>query len=395
MYRALYAYAWDLLDEGLDAALPAIRGTAVNTITLATSYHAGKFLRPHGRSGKVHFPKDGTVYFRPEMGRYGRIRPLVNPLVDEFDALAELARVAPDLDRVAWTVCLHNTALGEAHPDVVTRNAFGDPYWYSLSPAHPDARAYVVALCGDLGARYEISGLVLETPGWLPYDHGFHHEFAMVPLDRFHKTLLALDFSDAAVAAARGAGIDAAGLRRRVRDRLERFLGSDVALPEARADEWLLADLLGDPELAAFLRWRCEVVAGLIREVRAALPPHVRLAVIPTVNRPTAACWLEGSDLAMLAQAADALEVPTYEADAGGVLLDALDVRRRAGEGADLRFILRPSFPDLGNGTGLEAAVRHLKAVGPSGLAFYNYGHLRRASLDRIAGALALLEDPS
>ena len=64
MYKGIYAYAWDLADEGLEVALGRIRETGVNTITLAASYHAGKFLRPHGRSGKVYFPADGAVYFR-------------------------------------------------------------------------------------------------------------------------------------------------------------------------------------------------------------------------------------------------------------------------------------------------------------------------------------------
>ena len=46
MYRGLYAYAWDFIDEGLTTALDRIRSTGINTITLAASYHAGKFLRP-------------------------------------------------------------------------------------------------------------------------------------------------------------------------------------------------------------------------------------------------------------------------------------------------------------------------------------------------------------
>jgi len=32
--------------------------------------HAGKFLRQHGRSGKVYFPEDGAVYFKPEPKHY-------------------------------------------------------------------------------------------------------------------------------------------------------------------------------------------------------------------------------------------------------------------------------------------------------------------------------------
>jgi hypothetical protein len=149
MYKALYTYLWDHADEGLDTVLERVRPTGVNTITLAASYHAGKFLRPHGRSGKVYFPQDGTVYFKARPERYGHIKPLVNPLVDEFDAFERLAREAPDLGRVAWVVCCHNTPLGQQYPEFTSRNAFGDAYVYSLCPAHPAVRDYVANLLAD------------------------------------------------------------------------------------------------------------------------------------------------------------------------------------------------------------------------------------------------------
>jgi hypothetical protein len=391
-YRGLYTYAWDLADEGLEVALGRIRPTGINTITLAASYHAGKFVRPHGVSGKVYFPKDGTVYFQARPERYGQIKPLINPLVAEFDAFTELEKQVPDLDRVAWVVCCHNTPLGQLHPDLTARNAFGDPYPYSLCPAHPAVRDYVVNLCADLADRHDLAGIALETPGWLPYDHGFHHEFALLPLDRFAKTLLALCFAETTRHAAHAAGIDAERLQAKTRALLERYLEVDLAVPDALATEWWLAEVVSDPEFAAFLHWRCRVVADLVAAVKAALPATTRLAVIPTVQRPPSACWLEGSDFSLLAGAADALEVPAYQPSAEDAFLSAWHVRERAGPDATLNFILRPSFPDLGNGAETVAAARRLKEVGMAGLAFYNYGHLRLASLERIKAALAALE---
>ena len=391
IYKGLYVYPWDLADEGLETVLGRIRPTGINTLTLAASYHAGKFLRPHGVGGKVYFPVDGTVYFQARPERYGHIRPLVNPLVAEFDAFARLEQQAPDLERVAWVVCCHNTALGQQYPEFTSRNAFGDPYPYSLCPAHPAVRDYVVNLVADLVDRHDLAGVALETPGWLPYDHGFHHEFALVPLDRFAKSLLALCFADATRSAARAAGIDADRLQAKTKELLERWLGADLALPEALATEWWLAEVVSDPEFAAFLHWRCRVVTDLVADVKAAVPAPTRLAVIPTVQRPPAAAWLEGSDLALLAGVADALEVPLYQPSAEEAWLSAWDARRRAGDEADLHFILRPSFPDLANGAETAAAVRRLQPLRPAGIAFYNYGHLRLASLDHVKAALAAL----
>ena len=68
-------------------------------------------------------------------------------------------------------------------------------------------------------------------------------------------------------------------------------------------------------------------------------------------------------------------------------------MRRRVGEDAPLHFILRPSFPDLAGGAETIAAARRLKEVGLSGLAFYNYGHIRLASLAHVQGALAVLDE--
>lgn len=388
-YRGLYAYAWDLQDEGFAAVADEVRGLGLNTLTLAAAYHAGKFLRPHGRSGRVKMLEDGTVYFRHRPERYGRVSPVPNALLAEVDPLAELARIAPGLGRVAWTVCCHNTRLGELHPDLVARNCFDDPYFYSLNPAHPEVRAYVVALCKDLAEQHELTALALETPGWLPYDHGYHHEFAMVPLNAWAKTLLGLCFAPASLEGARAAGIDAPGLKARAARWLDGWLAGDTALSEARAAEMLMADLVLDPEWAAFHRWRCAVVADLVREVRDAVPGRTEVWVIPSVQRPSAKGWTEGTDLALLAAAADRLELCAYEASAAEVAADLWDVRRRVGPDARLNAILRPSYPDLGDGADTAAAARALHAAGCEGIAFYNYGHLRRSALARIPEALA------
>jgi len=90
-YRAIYAYAWNLADEGISEVIGTVKALGIDTITLAGSYHAGKFLQPRGRSGKVFFPEDGTVYFSADPARYGTIKPLPNSLVRDRDVLREIA----------------------------------------------------------------------------------------------------------------------------------------------------------------------------------------------------------------------------------------------------------------------------------------------------------------
>ena len=70
----MYAYTWDLDERPLGAVADEVTGLGLDTITLATSYHAGKFLRPRGKTGKVYFPEDGTAYFRHDPARYGALQ---------------------------------------------------------------------------------------------------------------------------------------------------------------------------------------------------------------------------------------------------------------------------------------------------------------------------------
>ncbi|MEY3527115.1 MAG: hypothetical protein RI997_1224, partial [Pseudomonadota bacterium] len=148
-YKAIYTYAWDLAEEGVSKAVGQFEALGLDTVTIAGSYHAGKFLRPHGRAGKVYFPEDGTVYFKANPARYGAIKPVANSLLSSQDVLRELTSQERMKTNV-WLVLLHNTLLGSAHPDSAVSNAFGDRYIYNLCPSAPDARAYAIGLAQDV-----------------------------------------------------------------------------------------------------------------------------------------------------------------------------------------------------------------------------------------------------
>lgn len=378
MTRGMYVYPWDLEEEGAAAVLPRLRDIGIDSISLAVSYHAGKFVRPHAPGRRVYFPEDGTIYFAPDSSRYGRIKPRLNSRVGEYDPLRELAKHGADFRMTAWTVGLHNTPLGLEHPSLVVRNAFGDPLWNSLCPSQPDVRAYLVALCADLAANQPLAEIAIETPGWQAYRHGHHHEFELIDLTPRAQILLGMCFCDTCVASARRVGIDGEALRKRTCDELELFFadGTEPASdPEA------------DPDWRAYNAMRAATVRSLIAEVRAEMAPGVDLAVIPSTQSPNSLCWIEGSDLAALAQICR-LEVPAYQVGMPAIIADAAEVRRAAGPDACIGYILRPTHPNLRTAVDVRNAVTQLEALGATGLSFYNYGHLRLGSLDWIAAAL-------
>jgi hypothetical protein len=389
-YKAIYAYPWDIVEAGRDAALDRFSGLGLDTVTLAGAYHAGKFLRPHGKQGKVYFPEDGTVYFHARPERYGEIKPLPNSMLAQGDPLHDLC----DQTRLSvnvWLVLLHNSQLGARHPQATVANAFGDRYVYSLCPSAPDARAYAVALAADVADAYLVRGLSLETPGFLPYAHGYHHEFALNRPNAWLDNQLGLCFCEHCRIGAQRAGIDAETLRRRVANDVETYLAGDLDFPADMAEAFWLADTRSDGELKAYLDFRCEVVTSLVREIRAATRKDAEISVIPSVARPTAGAWYEGSDLAALAEATGIIEACFYEPSAARVKADLFDIRRRLGGKGVLRGILRPAYPDLASRSEFVEAMRALGRGGVGEVAFYNWGHLRNAYLDWIPEGLAAL----
>ena len=387
-YRSVFSYAWDLADAGVTQVADDLRERHVNTITLAVAYHAGKFLRPHGRSGRVYFPEDGTAYFPVETARYGEIKPTVNHLAAERDILDECCRL-DEMNTQAWIVLMHNSLLGQRHHDACVTNAFGDRYIYSLCPASPAAREYAVTLCAETAERYPVAGLSLESPGYLPFEHGYHHEFSLVPQDMWLNNFLGLCFCPNCRAGAEAAGVDAKGLQARTAAAIDMWFSGDVSYADDMANAFWTAALVTDPDLVPFLQWRCRVVESLVGEIRAAVREDATVSVIPSVARPTCGGWYEGSDLAGLCSVSDYLEVCFYEPGPERIRADLQDVVHRCGGTAKLRGILRPGSPDLTSREAVIGAVQALAAGGIEDISFYNYGHLRRSSLDWMAEALA------
>lgn len=387
-YKAILTYAWDLAEHGTRQAAASFRDMGLDTVSLAGSYHAGKFLRPQGKTGKVYFPEDGTVYFRHDDSRYGAIKPIPNSILGEADVLGQLCDDG-QLATNVWLVLLHNTTLGMQHPDSVLRNAFGDPYFYNLCPSAPAARAYAIGLATDVTTSYPVAGISVEAPGFTPYAHDYHHEMSFVRQNPWFEFYMGLCFCDHCIAAAAKAGLDAASLKRRVATEISDYLDSDVDFPDDMARAFVQADIQADADLRAYLDFRSAQVTSLVAEIRDRVRKDVNVAVIPSVARPTGGAWYEGTDLKALSESTGIIEACFYEPNATRIGADLYDLKRRVAPGTTIRGILRPSFPDIENKAEFLAAVDLLVAGGVTDLAFYNWGHLRRRNLAWIGEALA------
>lgn len=390
MQRSIWTYPWDIQDVGLPTFLDDVTGrSGLDMVSLATSYHAGRFLQPRSPCRKAYFPEDGTVYYRPARGLWNDapIAPLVSRNVEEGgDMLAALVeareRGGPAVS--AWTVCLHNTRIGMLHPGEVTRTAFDDPNYYALCPSSPAARRYVTTLVRDVTTGYKPDRLELESPNFLGFAHGYHHEkdgVGLLPEDDF---LLSLCFCRHCVARAKLAGVDVEAARPIVMHMIAE--ACERAVPEAQVEGFPARGIDAFqrwPALHDLLRWRSEPVTSLLAEIADATDPATRLVLIDLAD-----AWLGGIELSEAARLLDGLMLCAY--DMSPQQVEELAVRGREAVGKDgfLGVGYRLFFPEMKSAADLSARVSAACAGGADGLNFYNYGLVPAARLDWIGSAV-------
>ena len=396
MRRSIWTYAWDILDIGYDAFIADVGQRArVNSVSLATSYHAGRFLQPRSPRRKAYFPEDGTIYFQPTAARWEglAIQPkIADVIVQGGDVLGELVRRRDDggLKVSCWTVCLHNTRLGMLHPGAVTRNAFGDPNYYSLCPSNADARAYVCTLVEDLTHAYRPDVVELETPGFMGFAHGYHHEKDGVGLADEDDFLLSLCFCSSCLAAAGKAGVDVETARRFVAQWIVETCERERPAP--RFPDFAAGGLetfRSVPALYDYLLWRSTPVTSLIAEIRARAHPASQIvALIDQANG-----WLGGCDLAAIGKVCDGAILCVYgmaPEQAARVVTTgraALGPEKFFGAGFSL-------FPRLvADGEMLARQVLACAEAGAASFNFYNYGLIPAPRLDWIRNSVERLGD--
>ena len=393
MHLSMWTYPWDIQDQGLEALAADLAGRAgLNTVSMATSYHAGRFLQPRSPRQKAYFPEDGTVYFRPDESLWQdkTIRPLMAENVAERgDMLAALtkARAQTGLKVSCWTVCLHNSRLGMLHPGHVTRNAFGNANYYNLCPSSPAARDYVVTLVRDITTNYRPDMLELESPNFMGFAHEYHHEKDGVGLNAEDDFLLSLCFCDHCTARAEKAGVPVEGARKTV----ARFIAElcERAVPERQFPDFPEAGIdafRAHPELHAFLAWRSEPVTSLIGEIRAAADPATRIVLIDLKDG-----WLGGVDLAAVGRLCDGAILCCYDMtpEAVGEVIRA--GRTLLGPDKFLGLGLRVFYPEVDGPDILAARVKNAVEAGVDGVNFYNYGLIPARRLDWVGEAVAAI----
>ncbi|MDG4875385.1 hypothetical protein P9273_09780 [Mesorhizobium sp. WSM4935] len=391
MQLSMWTYPWDIQDLGLETVERDLTQRAgLNMVSLATSYHAGRFLQPRSPKRKAYFPEDGTIYFKPSAARWADlvIQPKVADVIGEGgDVLGQLIRRRDaGGPRVScWTVCLHNTRLGMRYPQAVTRNAFGDPNYYNLCPSNPDARAYVRALVADISYGYRPDRIELESPSFMGFAHEYHHEKDGVGLTPEDDFLLSLCFCPSCLDRATKAGVDGDAARKLVAQWIVETC--ERAVPARRFPDFPAGGLdvfRPWPELHAYLAWRFEPVTSLVAELREVAHPATTILIIDLKDG-----WLGGCDLAALGQVCDGAILCAYDMRADDVASLIKAGRAALGAGKFLGTGYRLFYPEMAGPNVLVAKVKPARRPEVDGLNFYNYGLVPAARLDWVKAALS------
>ena len=418
-------HPWDLAEEGLDRSLAQAASLGVSRLVLTASWPGQAILRPRAPASRLHFPECGAVYFGIDEARWKDAPLLPNQaelvlIENYFDTLpvrAQREGLSVEARVVFLPYVPPASAVGRSIPQAVAalplegtgatarrfqveklyvRNAFGDRLPGYLCPAREEVRHYFIELVRDL-ARYDVSAVVLERYGFPLFDFARMPGAEVIADTPAAQFLMGACFCDSCVARGEAMNIETSPLAWRVRNFLERVLsGEGGAVPPLTETPDGLGEI--DELLPAYLRARNDIVGTLVRDLREALEPRVRVTAFPGSRFPATRAWREGGEIARLAAGADVIRLQGGPAEVGALAVDLADARERAGGRAELSVRLRPG---MSHGAGIEALaekafdvfaakVEVAQGLGVESIVFAGLGELPNAQLKwipRVTGA--------
>ena len=378
---SMWTYLWDIADEGYQTVMERLKENGLTSLSLATAYHAGKFLAPHNPKRKVVFLEDGTVYFQPNRGSYGRVKPLVNSLVKDGHHLASVKKAADKfgLQTRAWVVCCHNTRLGMQYPEIACENAFGDKIYHNLCPSSRELREYLRSIVNDIAA-HGIDTIELEALQFQGYGHGFHHEREGIELSTAMRFLLGLCFCPSCLSRGRDSGMSLESIRSFTRSTLQQHFER----PGSMDDKYGNVDSLPKEVFEPFLGWRKSVVVSLVEEL-SGFAKSTKLR--PMMSLDPAARALVSMDAAKVSEATGGVLALGYLKDGAALRAPLAGLQSIVGS-AEVTVGFQVGLPESGGRKEFLDRMSVAKDLGIRSFNFYNYGFIPLENLSWIREVL-------
>ncbi|MBI2941055.1 MAG: hypothetical protein HYY04_11525 [Chloroflexi bacterium] len=384
MRTSLWAYPWDIADEGTESVLREVQELGFTAIDLAANYHAIATLAPHNPLRKVMYTDTGAVFFPARLDRYARIVPSLWPESPVLRAWPAVARLVADggLTLNAWTIGMFQPWVTRIYPDTARVLPFGDRMPSGTCPANPDVQDYLVALGADLVEQYPIQLVELEGIGFPDFAYGVVRERIGIALSEWARYLLGLCFCHACGRAAAAEGIDVERLRRWVVGEVERRFAEagDEPSPEPVAPR-LAESGSTDPELGRFVELRHEAVERLVRRIARIVTGARPSAGICVPVRPDA---LDGLRLERVLDVIGAVMIPhpRQHPEEAAAIVQRVRASPRRIELVHNQSAIGPERP---GSPGFHEAVQAAIRLGVDQISFYHHGLLKRPQLATIS----------
>jgi len=380
MEFGIWAYPWDLLDEGVETVADRLVEMGITEISLATNYHSVQTFNPHNPERKTFFAR-ANAYFQPD-DRYDRLRPTVNPVMGEEDWIERIADSVEEtpLSLNSWTIGCHNSVLGMEYRDVTLQTPFGDPLVFGLCPSHPDVRKYLLNVVSDLDERNHFEAIELETfhyfygTGWSWHHDKFHAKLG--PLGEF---LWGLCFCEHCRERAADAGVNVAEANAVCRNTITDIVKGDHST-ETDPETWL-AD---HPEVNAYVNVREDTLTALYEDLDRTTSEKLGtyVGMVGVGNS-----WMHGLNLERHGEYLDYYTIMAYESKVEDAVAD-YDMTLDRSPNASVRAGLLPGHPIVTDKDVLADQVAGLVDAGADRISFYNYGLLPERNLNWITDAI-------
>ncbi|NJQ02131.1 hypothetical protein [Streptomyces zingiberis] len=399
MRASAFLYPWDVVGD--PRAADRVAALGVQQVTLASAYHSTRALTPRHPRHRVVTARHSAVLYPPDRERWAErpLRPYEQRWTAGDDPFGEAAEAlaGAGLEVHGWVVLAHNSRLGEEHPDITVRNAYGDRYPWAPCVARPEVRSYAAALAAEAAVRPGARGAELESCGWYGLAHlHAHDKTGGVPLGGAGQYLMSLCFCPVCEEGYAGAGADPERLRAAVVSALEPLWRGEPEPGAAgdRAAEWAAVEhLLGEEPAAVTRRWREEAAAafrlaavGAVREV--ARPGfRVLLHADPAWHRCGANAGVDPAEALPLADGV-VLPCPGGPSGVPGRAAVLEPFARERPDGAVLAANFTVVSGVGGSPATLAADARHAAELGADELRLYHAGLASDADLETARAAL-------
>lgn len=384
MKYGMWAYPWDLVDEGSESVAENLLEMGIDRLYLAANYHTVEAFNPHNPVRKTVFA-DAGAYFQPQH-EYGDIAPVPPSTMGDKDWVATVMDELEDSDLEVngWVVGCHNSVLGMEFDEYAITSPFGDPLVFGLCPSQPAVQDYLTKMLVELDDRFSFGDVLMETfhyfhgSGW-----GWHHDKFHTDIGSLGEFLLGLCFCNECRERATVEGVDAESARSTCQDTIvqlaEGELSSDIS-----PTEWME----NRPTVDAYATVRQRTLEEFYQELNSAVDTNLGgfIGMLGVDNS-----WMHGMNLERLREHVDFFTVMSYTEEAS----DAIDTYEAAAQVTDptpVRAGVLPGHPLIYDGNTVEDHVAGLKAAGPDEITFYNYGLLPERNLDWIGQAIDAVE---